>query len=174
MQLSKIQSEVVRNKKRFTVISAGRRSGKTTLAIREMCYQARLPKQNIWYVTSSYRAAKMIAFKQLKETLLDLNWVDKINESELMVTLKNGSQISLKGSENFDNLRGVKLTYCVIDEAGYVNADAFYTIIRPALADSQGGCLIISTPAEKASWFYDVFLKEKKDPVNWKSLSTFE
>ena len=105
MQLSKIQSEVVRNKKRFTVISAGRRSGKTTLAIREMCYQARLPKQNIWYVTSSYRAAKMIAFKQLKETLLDLNWVDKINESELMVTLKNGSQISLKGSENFDNLR---------------------------------------------------------------------
>ena len=169
MQLSKIQSEVVRNKKRFTVISAGRRSGKTTLAIREMCYQARLPKQNICYVTSSYRAAKMIAFKQLKETLLDLNWVDKINESELMVTLKNGSQISLKGSENFDNLRGVKLTYCVIDEAGYVNADAFYTIIRPALADSQGGCLIISTPAGKASWFYDVFLKEKEDPVTWKS-----
>jgi len=169
MQLSKIQSEVVRNKKRFTVISAGRRSGKTTLAIREMCYQATQPNQNIWYVTSSYRSAKMIAFKQLKEVLLDLNWVQKINESELMVTLKNGSQISLKGSENFDNLRGVKLTYCVIDEASYVNADAFYSIIRPALADSQGGCLIISTPAGKSNWFFDVFQKEKEDPVNWKS-----
>ena len=105
MQLSKIQSEVVRNKKRFTVISAGRRSGKTTLAIREMCHQATQPNQNIWYVTSSYRSAKMIAFKQLKEVLLDLNWVEKINESELMVTLKNGSQISLKGSENLCDRR---------------------------------------------------------------------
>ena len=170
MQLSKIQSQVVKNKKRFTVISAGRRSGKTTLAIREMCYQARLPKQNIWYLTSSYRAAKMIAFKQLKETLLDLNWVEKINESELMVTLKNGSQISLKGSDNGGQaLRGVKLTYCVIDEAGYVDGTVFYEVIRPALADSQGGCLIISTPAGKSNWFFDVFQKEKEDPVNWKS-----
>ena len=170
MQLSKIQSEVVRNKKRFTVISAGRRSGKTTLAIREMCRQATQPKQNIWYVTSSYRAAKMIAFKQLKEVLLNLNWVDKINESELMVTLKNGSQISLKGSDNGGQaLRGVRLTYCVIDEAAYVDGTVFYEVIRPALADSQGGCMIISTPAGKSNWFFDVFQREKEDPANWKS-----
>jgi len=170
MQLSKVQSEIVKNQKRFTVISAGRRGGKTTLAIRQMCHQARLPKQNIWYVTSSYRAAKMIAFKQLKETLLDLNWVDKINESELMVTLKNGSQISLKGSDNGGQaLRGVRLTYCVIDEAAYVDGTVFYEVIRPALADSQGGCMIISTPAGKANWFFDVFQREKDDPTNWKS-----
>ena len=170
MQLSKVQSEIVKNQKRFTVIAGARRMGKTTLAIRQMCHQARLPKQNIWYVTSSYRAAKMIAFKQLKEVLLDLNWVDKINESELIVTLKNGSQISLKGSDNGgQNLRGVKLTYCVIDEAAYVDGTVFYEVIRPALADSQGGCMIISTPAGKSNWFFDVFQREKDDPANWKS-----
>lgn len=143
--------------------------GKTFLAIREMCYQARLPNRLIWYVTSSYRAAKMIAFKELKQRLIDLNWVRKINESELSVTLKNNTTIALKGADNFQSLRGIKLSYCVIDEAAQVQSDAFYEVIRPALADSQGGVLFISTPLGKNNWTFDLYNKEKEDPVNWKS-----
>lgn len=143
--------------------------GKTFLAIREMCYQARLPNKLIWYVTSSYRAAKMIAFKELKQRLIDLNWVRKINESELSVTLKNNTTIALKGADNFQSLRGIKLSYCVIDEAAQVQSDAFYEVIRPALADSEGGVLFISTPLGKNNWTFDLYNKEKEDPVNWKS-----
>ena len=143
--------------------------GKTFLAIREMCYQARLPNRLIWYVTSSYRAAKMIAFKELKQRLIDLNWVRKINESELSVTLKNNTTIALKGADNFQSLRGIKLSYCVIDEAAQVQSDAFYEVIRPALADSQGGVLFISTPLGKNNWTFDLYNKEKEDPDNWKS-----
>ena len=143
--------------------------GKTFLAIREMCYQARLPNRLIWYVTSSYRAAKMIAFKELKQRLIDLNWVRKINESELSVTLKNNTTIALKGADNFQSLRGIKLSYCVIDEAAQVQSDAFYEVIRPALADSEGGVLFISTPLGKNNWTFDLYNKEKEDPVNWKS-----
>ena len=143
--------------------------GKTFLAIREMCYQAKEPNRLIWYVTSSYRAAKMIAFKELKQRLLDLNWVRKINESELSVTLKNNTEIALKGADNFQSLRGIKLSYCVIDEAAQVQADAWFEVIRPALADSQGGVLFISTPLGKNNWTFDLFNREKEDPDNWKS-----
>jgi PBSX family phage terminase large subunit len=169
MRLSPIQQQVANDNHRFKVVIGGRRMGKTFLAIREMCYQARLPNRLIWYVTSSYRAAKMIAFKELKQRLIDLNWVRKINESELSVTLKNNTTIALKGADNFQSLRGIKLSYCVIDEAAQVQSDAFYEVIRPALADSQGGVLFISTPLGKNNWTFDLYNKEKEDPDNWKS-----
>jgi hypothetical protein len=168
MKLSRVQSIVAQSKIRFKCVCGGRRLGKTILSIREMCYQARLPNQNIWYVTTSYRAAKMICWKELKSRLLDLNWIEKINESELTITLKNGSQISLKGAESFQNLKGIRLSYVVIDEAAMVHPDAWYETLRPALADSQGGAMFISTPLGK-NWFYDLYNKQDEDPNNWKS-----
>jgi hypothetical protein len=88
MKLSRIQSEVAQDTHRFKCVIAGRRAGKTWLAMRELCYQAREPNKLIWYITSSYRAAKMILWKEIKQRLIDLNWVSKINESELTVGIR--------------------------------------------------------------------------------------
>lgn len=168
MQLAQWQSEVANFPERFLTVVAGRRSGKTYLAIRQICYHARKPNQNIFYITASYRQAKMIAWKLLKERLLDLRWVQKINESELTITLKNNSTISLKGSENIDALRGISLSYCVIDEAADCDPDLFQSIIRPALADQKGGCLFITTPKGKGNWVYDLYnMQESND--EWRS-----
>ena len=172
MKLAQWQSLVAKDPHRFKVVVAGRRSGKTYLSIRQICYHARLPNQNIFYITSSYRQAKMIAWKLLKEKLLDLRWVNKINESELTITLKNNSTISLKGSENISALRGVSLSYAVIDEAADVDEDLFPEIIRPALADQQGGCLFITTPKGKSNWVYEAYRMEKDAPDYWKSFTT--
>ena len=147
MKLAPWQKAVADSPARFKVVCAGRRSGKTYLAIRQMCWYARIPNREVFYVTSSYRAAKMIVWKTLKNRLQDLRWIAKINESELSITLKNRSTISLKGSENIAALRGIKLAYCVIDEAAFCDPDLFPEVIRPALADSQGDAMFISTPA---------------------------
>lgn len=171
MQLAKWQAEVAQNQSRYKCISAGRRSGKTYLSIREICYHARLPNQNIFYITASYRQAKMIAWKLLKEKLLELRWVKKINESELQITLKNESVISLKGAESIHSLRGISLSYCVIDECAIVDPDLFQEIIRPALADQKGGAMFISTPMGKSNWFYDIYNMQEKLPNEWKSWS---
>lgn len=168
MQLAEWQSEVANFPQRFITVVAGRRAGKTYLAIRQICYHARIPNQNIFYITASYRQAKMIAWKLLKERLLDLRWVQKINESELSILLKNGSQISLKGSERIDALRGISLSYCVIDEAADCDPDLFQTIIRPALADQRGGCLFITTPKGKGNWVYDLYNMQESNN-EWKS-----
>ena len=157
MQLTPAQQTIAQDASRFKVVVAGRRFGKTYLSIRELCYHARIPNKEIFYITSSYRAAKMIVWKPLKQRLLDLRWVKKINESELSITLKNGSTISLKGSENIHALRGISLYYCVIDEAGDCDPDLFPEVIRPALADQQGSAMFIGTPRGKSNYFYDLY-----------------
>lgn len=169
MKLSKIQSEVASDTHRFKTVIAGRRSGKSYLAIREICYQAKEPNKLVWFITSSYRAAKMIIWKPLKQKLLDLNWVSKINEAELTIHLHNGSEICLKGSENAAGLRGVSLSYAVFDEAAQVDPDCFYEVVRPALADQQGGAMFITTPLGKSNWTFDLYNQPEKDPDNWKS-----
>jgi len=169
VQLSKPQQIVATDAHRFKVVVAGRRFGKTYLAIRQLCYYARMPDKEVFYITSSYRAAKMIVWKPLKRRLLDLRWVKKINESELTILLKNGSQISLKGAENPDSLRGVSLYYCVIDEAADVDPDLWPEIVRPALADQQGHAMFIGTPKGKGNWLFDLYNQRQTQPEQWAS-----
>lgn len=166
MQLSIPQRTIANSNSRFKVVCAGRRFGKSFLSLREICYHARIPNKNVFYITSSYRAARMILWKPLKEKLLDLRWVSKINETNLEILLKNGSQISLKGSENKDSLRGTSLSYCVIDEAADCDPDLFPEIVRPALADQKGGCLFIGTPKGKGNYFYELY-QAAKDTPGW-------
>jgi hypothetical protein len=163
MKLSTPQQTIADNSSRFKVVVAGRRFGKTYLSMREICYRARQPNQEIFYITTSYRAAKMILWKPLKRRLLDLRWVKKINESELSILLKNGSTISLKGAEDPDKLRGVSLSYAVIDEAAECKLESLWgEIVRPALADQQGGALFIGTPKGKSNPFYDLYVSAKE------------
>jgi hypothetical protein len=169
MGLSAPQTEIVADQHRFKVVIAGRRFGKTTLAIRELCYHAKEPNVDVWLVGPTYRSIKMVAWKQLKHKLQDLRWVKKINESELQITLKNDSTISLKGADNRDSLRGAKLAFCAIDEIADCDPDLFTEIIRPALADSEGGALIIGTPKGKNNHAFELYCMEEDHPDTWKS-----
>jgi len=94
MALSAWQEQVANDAKRFRTVIAGRRAGKTHLAIRELCYHARLPDSDVWYVSPSYKQSKNIVWRKLKKRLTELNWAEKINESELSIRLRNGSMIS--------------------------------------------------------------------------------
>lgn len=166
MKLSQPQQNIANTPVRFKVVVAGRRFGKSYLSMREICYRARIPNSEVFYLTTSYRAAKMILWKPLKRRLIDLRWVKKINETELSIQLKNGSTISLKGAEDPDRLRGVSLDYVVIDEAAEVKLDTLWgEVLRPALADRQGGALFISTPKSKTSPLYDLY-QFARDPLN--------
>lgn len=171
MPLSDTQKEVATCDKRFRVIIAGRRWGKTTLAIREMCKVAKEPNKDVYYISPSYRMSKTIIFKRLKKKLLDLRWVKKINETNLEFYLKNGSTIALKGADNPDSLRGVSLSAAVFDEFAFMDPDVWDTVIRPALADQQGPALFITTPIGKSNWAYDMYLMQEEHPEQWKSFT---
>ena len=107
MPLTEPQKQVISNKARFRVLITGRRFGKTFLAINELAKFASHPNKKIWYVAPSYRQAKAICWSVLKEKMINHKWVKNINHSDLTLTLKNNSTITLRGSDNEQSLRGV-------------------------------------------------------------------
>ena len=169
MKLSEPQSVVAQDNTRFKVLVSGRRFGKTTLAIRELCYHARHPNTLCWFVAPSYRQARQIAWMKLKKKLSELRWVKKFNEADLTCHLKNNSIIALRGADNPDSLRGVGINYLVIDEASDVNEQSWTEVLRPTLSDTKGKALFTGTP-KGHNWFYDLYQKGK-DPneQDWSS-----
>ena len=169
MALSLPQKTIVNDTHRFRVVSAGRRFGKTFLSIRELARYARQPNQKVLYVAPTYRMAKSIAWDNLKARLIRLNWVKKINESDLNIILVNGTKISIRGADNFDSLRGLEFNFIIMDEAAMIDPRAWTEVLRATVSNTQGDCLFISTPTGKSNWFYDLYQRSREDPDNWAS-----
>ncbi len=100
---------------RFRVVVAGRRFGKTYLALVELVQAAWGPGRLAWYVAPTYKQAKCIAWKPLKE-LTRPYWAARPNETDLRIELTSGGTICLRGADNYDSLRGDGLDFLVLDE----------------------------------------------------------
>lgn len=169
MPLTIPQQTIAEDPHRFRVVVAGRRFGKTHLAIRELAWHAKEPGKEVWYVAPTYRMARTIVWRKLKNRLQDLNWVTKTNESDLSILLKNNSTISLKGADNYDSLRGVGLDFICLDEFADIDPEAWFETLRPTLSDKQGKALFIGTPKGIGNWAYEIFQNNLEDPENWSS-----
>ena len=164
MKLTAPQKKISDSKARFRVVSAGRRFGKTWLSINELAKFARFPNQRVAYMAPTYKQAKQVVFQDLLDQLYAKNWIEKVNQSELSIKLVNGSTIFLLSLDSFEHIRGRKFHFVVIDEAATVNPEAWFTVVRPCLSDTDGHALFIGTP--RKNWFYDLWLTD--DP-QWES-----
>ena len=159
------QGQVFNSEKRFRLLVAGRRFGKSYLSCIELLKGAiDRPGETYFYCAPTYRMAKDIAWKALKR-LVPKVWIQAKNETDLRLDLINGSSIELKGTENAMALRGRSLAGVVLDEAAFMSSEVWFEVIRPALADKQGWALFISTPDGTASWFYDLWCYVESDPT---------
>lgn len=157
MPLTPAQNKIFNDPARFRVVSAGRRFGKSFLSTYEIARIARYGNKNIFYIAPTYRQAKQIMWDHMKAEFGKRNWIKRVNESDLAITLVNNSKISLRSADNPDSLRGVSLDYAVLDEAAYMKKETWTEVIRPALSDKQGGALFITTPKGR-NWIYDMFV----------------
>jgi len=147
IKLSNWQTQVWDDTHRYKVINCGRRAGKSTItALKSIDFAASNPKSNVWYIAPTYKQAKAIMWEMVNE-YIPKGLVNKSNETELKFVLKNGSQIFLKGADNPDSLRGVRIDLCIFDEVAFIDKwDETWKVIRPTLADSKADCWFISTP----------------------------
>ena len=157
MPLTEPQKTVTNSKARFRVLITGRRFGKTYLAINEIAKYSSQPNKKVWYVAPTYRQAKAICWNVLKEKMLAHRWVKTINHSDLTITLRNNSTITLRGSDNESALRGVGLDKLIIDEFSDVNKTAWYEVLRPTLSDTNGHALFCGSPRGFGNWSYELF-----------------
>lgn len=160
------QLEIADDPHRFRVVCAGRRWGKSVLAQLIVLQWAVKNPGVYWIVSPTYRQGKQIHWRGLQQ-IIPLDWIAKKNEVELSITLRNGAVIELKGSENPDALRGVKLRGLVVDEIASIrNWDWLWSeVLRPTLTDYEAPSLFISTP-KGFNHFHDLYQKGVSDELS--------
>jgi hypothetical protein len=150
MLLHLAQKNIVKSKARFKIVRAGRRSGKSSVAIEIMVFKAVSGKdRNVFYIAPTQIQARKIIWEALKSRLAK---VGEPNESrlEMKVPTTDGgfSTIYVSGWENRENFRGLKAHLEVFDELDTMRdfQIGWQEIFRPALTDTQGEAMFIGTP----------------------------
>jgi PBSX family phage terminase large subunit len=177
MILHKAQANIVKDSHRFRVVCAGRRGGKTELAVTEMAGKAYAKGgRHIAYIAPTLQQARDIAWVKLVNICAPIT-VKKLENPSHTLTVQTAdggkSTISLRGWESVETLRGQAFDFLVIDEiASMRNWESNWNeILRPTLTDTEGECLFISTP-KGFNHFYKLYNKQN-DPESGKDYKSF-
>ena len=165
------QSHVFRSLKRFNVLLAHRRFGKTVLAIGILIYKAQACKAHrptVHYYAPSYAQAKKVAWAYLQDFTQGTG--AKYNESELKCTLPTGAVIQLGSADNPDASRGIYSDFVVLDEPAQMPTRMWTEVLRPALSDRKGGMLMIGTPKGRHGLFYDSYQNAEHNDSWWRGV----
>lgn len=134
--------------KRFNVLVAHRRFGKTVFCINELIARAAANDRSApryGYVAPQLVQAKDVAWSYLKHFTAPIPGVIR-SETELWVELPNGARIRLYGADNAMRMRGLYFDGVVLDEYAQMSPAVWPEIVRPTLADRGGWALFIGTP----------------------------
>lgn len=155
-ELLKWQQEVFQDNTRFKIVAAGRRCGKSRLsAITLLIEGLNCPEgAAVMYIAPTIGQARAIIWDLIHDLGRDVIKSSHINNLE--ITLINGRKIMVRGADNPDSLRGMSLTYVVLDETAFIKQDIWEKVIRASLSDRKGRALFISTPSGR-NWFYDIY-----------------
>ena len=149
------QEEVFHDTTRFKVVAAGRRTGKSRLAAWLLIINAlQTEKGQVFYVAPTQGQARDIMWQTLMELGHPVIAGSHINN--LQIKLVNGTMISLKGADRPETMRGVSLSFLVMDEYADMKPEVWEQILRPALADQKGRALFIGTPMGR-NHFYELY-----------------
>lgn len=168
-QLLPWQKTVFEDKTRFKVVAAGRRCGKSRLAATTLLIEGlRCPAGSaVLYVAPTNGQARQIIWNVLLDLGREVIASSHVNNQD--ITLINGATIYVRGADRPDTLRGVSLTYAVLDEVADIKTEAWEQVIRASLSDKKGRGLFIGTPKGR-NWFFDIFkLGQSGDDEDWKS-----
>ena len=170
-----VQAEIHRNLKRFSIICAHRRLGKTHLAVNEIIDKAlrnQLKNPTYAYVSPSYGMSKRIAWALMKDYLKGIPGMET-NEADLRIMIPRphlGDQIKimLLSADNPDSLKGIYLDGVVIDEYAQCTPTVWSEALRPTLTDRLGWALFIGTP-KGSNHFYLLYKHAQEHPIEWYS-----
>lgn len=166
------QLEIFEDAARFKVVAAGRRFGKSFLACVMLILAALmetsasgkdLQNKEVYYIAPTFEQGKKIMWpllKMLAKMESEGGLIRQAHENTAVATLINGRRISIKGADRPDSLRGVGISFAVLDEYAFMKAEVWELIIQPALADVEGGAMFIGTPEGK-NHFFDLFEKAR-------------
>lgn len=139
------------------MVTAGRRSRKTLIGTRKVLYRAlERANQHFFHAAPTWQQAKAIFWEPVKRNTRAF-WAGPPNETELKVTLMNGSTISVESLDRAYRLEGRPWHGMHITETANVNnlKVVWESNLRWLLADTKGFAILDGVP--------DMFSKSASD-----------
>ena len=154
------QAHVEAHARRFNLVRAGRRWGKDVLGERRLIRRVSNVASQSWYAPS-YRMM-VENYQSIHNRIAPI--VTRATESLHRLELVNGAVIKFWSLDNFDAARGQKDGHVTINEAAAAPnlKEAWQNVIRPTLADLEGGADFWSTP-RGLNFFYEL----ERDNKDW-------
>lgn len=152
-----------------TLLVAGRRFGKSRLGLNTLLYKAlsfngkvsELSPETVLAAMPTAKQARRVIWKPLISFIEANprlgNAVSEINKSEMRLVFKGKPPIYVGGANDSDgdNIRGIRLYYCWLDEYQDIKSGILDTVIQPALEDTFGSSKFLSgTPKGRLNHFY--------------------
>lgn len=163
---------------RYVVVRAGRRFGKSALALNIILREAIYNPGRYWIVAPEYTQAKSIYWRDLVDMYVPKELILKKNDNELILEIRStdpnkNSVIEFKGSDREDKLRGAGLKGVILDEYAFQKEYVWDKIISPMLVQTNGWAIFITTPNGVANHFKkfwdDAVALEAEGNPNWKT-----
>lgn len=164
------QQRILESPARYKVIAAGRRFGKTLLAVEWLALMdgGAIDGASVAFFSPTYKLLADV-WADFERTLRPVT--RKANRTEQRIELITGGKIDFWTLEDPDAGRGRKYHRLVIDEAAHARylKEAWERAISPTLTDYQGAAWFISTP-NGLNYFYELF-QRGRDPAypDWES-----
>ncbi len=148
---------------RHKIVVAGRRFGKTRLAVR-CCFRVALGDRwwrpddrrpgRAWWVAPTHHVADE-GWDPMKRIARQIPGA-QIHLQRRRIDLPGGGRIEVRSADRPELLVGAGLDFVVLDEAGRMKPEAWHQSLRPTLTDRHGAAMFISTP-KGFNWLWDLW-----------------
>jgi hypothetical protein len=163
-------------RKRFIVVPAGRRSGKTEIGKRKLIHTAiratSTKPPNYFFGAPTRDQAKRIFWKDIKAMVHPSLYARKPSETELSLELINGATLWVVGMDKPERIEGTPWDGGILDEYANMKPKAWQENVRPALSDRLGFCIFTGVP-EGRNHYYELYKRaqtlEDWATFTWKS-----
>jgi|TARA_Y100000296_G_C5177296_1_gene260854 phage terminase large subunit-like protein len=162
------QKEILTGIKRFTVICAGTRFGKSQLCAYLALKKLFNPGTHIWIVSPTYDLSKKV-FEHLN-TFLGNGFPEDLKRGRIKIQRAAGklsvrhvrfqSWVECKSAEFPTGLLGEELDLVIMDECSRMKGEVYNSYISQRLTSRKGSALFISTPFGQ-NWFYQQHIQNK-------------
>jgi hypothetical protein len=167
LMLAEYMLPAFQDERKYTIIRAGRRLGKTYNAfLWVLIMLMQNPNsRGLWIDTTQSNLEKYIdryIAQILGPAFEDL----KVDRQRYIIKFSNGSTLDMGSSERPENLEGFGYNFAVLNEAGIIlkNEDLWLKTIQPMCKDAQ--VKIVGTP-KGINYYYDLSQLAKTQPNEW-------
>lgn len=160
------QEAAVFTERRYAVIEASTKSGKTHACIAWLFEQAALtgaPGRRYWWVAPTAEQA-LIAFRRLVRALPP--GLVSATESTATVQLPNGATIVFRSGDHPDTLYGEDVHAAVLDEASRMREEAWHAV-RTTVTATRGPVRIIGNVRGRRNWAYQLARRAEAGEPDW-------